>query len=102
MVRAEDTELGHLLNDLQRNQFVTYMPAMTMRRDLLIREPPELIGDHALGFIQTTISEITASVAQFLCDALPDGNAVTFGHQGAGSLAGEENRIDLDPDPRAA
>ena len=88
--QAEDAQFGHLVNDLQRDQLVAHMPAMGMGGDLLVGKAMKLVGDHAVGFVQSAIAKITGPVPQGFGDGLTHGDAVTFGHQLAGGRAGEE------------
>jgi hypothetical protein len=50
--QAEHAQLGHLGDDLHRDQLVLEVPFMGMRRDPLVGEAAELVADHLQLFVK--------------------------------------------------
>ena len=72
--QAEDAELGHLLDDLHRDQLVALVPAVRERDDLLLAEATELIADHLQRLVDAEVAEV--AVGDQLGDAHPRGVGV--------------------------
>src|SRR5262249_9302872 len=55
--QAEDTDLAHLRDDLDRNQTIRMVPSLRARDDLAVSKPAQLVADRIERFVEIAVAD---------------------------------------------